>query len=71
MNLNFSFANLAAGTLFGSIGFVAFVYGKKEAAWKPLVIGLVLMGYPFAVQDTTLLWVIGSALTASLYFFRD
>ena len=66
-----NFTNMIVGTIFSSIGFVAFVYGKKEALWKPLVIGVVLMAYPFLISNTTLVVVIGSVLTAALFLFRD
>jgi hypothetical protein len=67
----FSIANLIASLIFGSIGFIAFFYGKKNASWKPLVIGIILMAYPYVVSSTTMVYVIGVGLTASLYFFRD
>lgn len=38
-------AALIGSLLFGAIGFAAFMYGKKMALWKPLVLGLVLMVY--------------------------
>ena len=68
---NFSVVNLAASLIFGAIGFVAFVYGKKQSIWQPLVIGILLMGYPYFVSDTVPLYVVGIVLTAALYFFRE
>ena len=35
----FSAANLIGGLVFGSIGFVAFIYGKRMHIWKPMFIG--------------------------------
>ncbi|MEA3188398.1 MAG: hypothetical protein QOD99_2228 [Chthoniobacter sp.] len=67
----FTAANLIAGLLFSGIGFVAFVYGKKMTLWKPMVVGILLMGYPYFIYDTRLVYGIGIALTAGLYFFRD
>ena len=66
-----SFANLFAGLLFGSIGFAAFIYGKKHAHWQPMVVGVVLMVYPYFIATTWLLYLIGVALCAALYFWRD
>ena len=63
-------ATLAAGIIFGTIGFAAFVYAKKAGAWICLVIAIILMVYPYFVSNTLLLWVIGAALTAALYLFR-
>ena len=69
--MNFSTTNIIAGIVFGSIGFVAFVYGKKMGYFKMMMIGLALMVYPYLVQSTTLVVVIGIALTGALYFFKD
>ena len=68
--LAFSAAELLAGLLFGSIGLVAFVYGKRQAVWGPMFTGLALMVYPYFVADTLAVWGIGAALTASLLLFR-
>lgn len=65
-----SIAELVAGFLFGSIGFVAFVYGKREALWRPMFTGLALMIYPYFVAQTLPLFAIGTVLTVSLLFAR-
>ena len=67
----FSVATIIAGLLFGTIGFAAFIYGKKQGSWKPLVIGLVLMGYPYFVTDPFWLFGIGAGLTILLFVWRD
>jgi hypothetical protein len=64
-------ANLIAGIIFGSIGFAAFVYGKKTMRYKVMTIGLLLMGFQFVVSDNTWTYIVGTALTAALYFFRE
>ncbi|MFL6528135.1 MAG: hypothetical protein ACJ8I9_08555 [Chthoniobacterales bacterium] len=66
----FSTAELLAGLIFGSIGFVAFLYGKRQAVWRPMFTGLALMVYPYFVADALAVWGIGAALTASLLLFR-
>jgi hypothetical protein len=66
-----SASNLFAGILFGAIGLAAFLYGKKALSWKPMVIGVVLMVYPYFIDTTWLLYLIGVALSASLFIFRD
>ena len=70
-NGSFNWANLIGGTIFGTIGFMAFMYGWKQKAYKPLVIGAALSIYTFFVPNTILVYVIGIALTAALYFWRD
>jgi len=48
-----------------------FVYGKKLALWKPMVIGIALMVYPYFVSRTWLMYAIGVALCVFLYALRD
>ncbi len=57
--------------LFGGIGMGAFVYGKKSGLMKPIIIGIALMAYPYFVEGTWLIFLIGAVLTAALFFFRD
>ena len=62
---------LFGGLLFGTIGFVAFLYGKRQASLTPMIIGVVLMVYPYFVANTLALCAIGALLTAALFVFRD
>ena len=39
--------------------------------FKPMGLGIALMVYPYFVQSTVLLYVIGAALSAALFVFRD
>ena len=68
---SFSGAEIIANVLFGSVGFVAFIYGKRMHIWKPMFIGLALMAYTYFVQSPILLYGIGTVLTAGLFVFRD
>jgi hypothetical protein len=67
----FTAANLIGGLVFGSIGFVAFTYGKRMHVWKPMLLGLVLMGYPYFVSNDIAVFVIGILGTAALFLFRE
>ena len=67
----FSMGNLLAGMIFGAIGFGAFIYGKKNAAWRPMVLGIALMGFPYLPMGTGVLYLVGALLTAALFFWRD
>jgi len=67
----FSGANLIGGILFGSIGFVAFIYGKRMQVWKPMFLGLALMVYPYFVTNDVVLFALGAVGTAALFLFRD
>jgi hypothetical protein len=62
--------NLLAGLLFSSIGFVGFIYGKRRSLWKPMFLGIALMAYPYFVEDTIVLCVIGLLGTAALFLQR-
>jgi hypothetical protein len=61
---------LFASLLFGAIGMGALVYAKKMSAFKPAIIGVALMAYPYFVSDNLLLWGIGIVLTISLFVFN-
>lgn len=65
------FDYLFAGLLFGSVGLAAFVYGKKNASWRPMVVGVVLMVYPYFIEQAWLLYGLGVALCAALFFWRE
>ncbi|MEY2544916.1 MAG: hypothetical protein QOG48_33 [Verrucomicrobiota bacterium] len=67
---DFSAANLIAGFIFGSIGFVAFIYGKRMNLWKPMLCGIALMVYPYFVADALLNFAIGAVGTIALFFLR-
>ena len=64
-------ANLFAGLLFSSIGFVGFIFGKRLSLWKPMFIGIALMAYPYFIEDTLTLCAIGLAGTAALFWARN
>jgi hypothetical protein len=51
----------------GGIGFVLFVYGKKQERWPHLIAGLVLMVYPYFTQTTPLLIGVGVAVCGALW----
>ena len=51
----------------GGIGFVLFVYGKKQQRWPQLVAGLAFMAYPYFTATTTSLTAVGIAVGAALW----
>jgi hypothetical protein len=69
--VNFSAANLIGGLVFGSIGFVAFVYGKRMNLWKPMLLGLGLMIYPYFISDDKIMLAIGICGSIALFFIRE
>ena len=64
-------SKIVANIVFGGIGFAAFMYGKKNAFFKPMAIGIVLMGYSYFLSGAVLLYTVGIALTVALYFWRE
>ena len=64
-------SDLFAMLLFSIIGLLAFRAGKRDAQPMKLVIGMVLMLYPYFVPGSVWLWVVGIALTAALFIWRE
>jgi hypothetical protein len=62
---------LFAALFFGVIGFAAFNYGRKQARFSAMTIGVALMVYSYFVDSAWAIWAIGLALCAGLWFFRD
>ena len=69
--MNFTPSNLFGQVLFGAIGMGAFVYGKKQAVFKAMILGIVLMIFPYFVPETWMLYTIGGVLTLCLFTFRE
>jgi len=61
---------LVFGMVFGSIGLGFFVYGKKQRAIVPLVVGLALMVIPYFIPNPYAMVAAGVALMALPYFVR-
>ena len=62
---------LFASLFFGAIGMGALVYARKMSAFKPAILGVALMAYPYFVSDNSfLLWGVGIALTIALFVFN-
>ena len=62
---------LMGGILFSCIGFVAFIYGKRNSEFRPMSLGLALMIYPYVIRGVLWTYLIGIGLTAALYFWRE
>ena len=65
-----SIANIIAASIFGLIGFVVFVYGKKQSSLKSMIIGAILMVYPYFVSNFIVNYIIGLGLVILLFIFR-
>ena len=56
--------------LFGGIGIGYFIYGKKQKAVVPLLVGLALFVFPYFMPNVTLLLLVGLVLVAIPYFIK-
>jgi len=63
-------AQLLWGLLFGSIGLGFFIYGKKQRAVVPLLVGIALFVFPYVISNVYMLVFVGAALVALPYFVR-
>ncbi len=70
MNFSLDPYNILAGFIFGTIGWGAFIYGRKLDLWQPKSIGLGLMIYPYFFSNAWLLWGIGVGLLVTLGFYH-
>jgi hypothetical protein len=50
-----------------SVGFVAFMYGKKQSRFPQLLVGLALMVFPYFVSSALLMLLIAAVLLGALW----
>jgi len=67
----FNWWGILASVIFGIVGWYAFMHGWKQKSIRPSVIGILLMVYPWFISNVIWTWVVGIALTAALYFWKD
>jgi hypothetical protein len=53
--------------LIGSVGFVAFVYGKRQSRLPQMAAGVTLMAFPYFVSSAWLMLAIAAAILAAMY----
>lgn len=68
--MGFSASSLLAGLIFGIIGMWLFGRGRKTSNLHFVVIGLILMVYPYFTKGLVADWGIGTALCGMAYYFR-
>lgn len=61
---------LLLSVIFSSIGLGYFLYGKKQKVIIPFICGIVLMIYPYFLENITIISVIGIILSVLPYFIR-
>jgi hypothetical protein len=52
----------------GGVGFVLFVYGKKQDRWPQLTAGLLFMVYPYFTSTLVSLLGTGAAIGVGLWY---
>jgi hypothetical protein len=65
--MNFDPTWLFLSLIPGGIGFVLFVYGKKQQRWPHLVAGLALLVYPYFTDGVIALVAVGIAIGLGLF----
>jgi hypothetical protein len=58
------------GMVFGAIGVGFFIYGKKQKAFVPLIVGIALCVIPYFISNVYVLVIAGAVLVALPYFVR-
>ena len=66
--MNLDPAWLFLSLITGAIGFALFVYGKRNARWPQLVIGLLFMVYPYFTTSISSLVLVGIFLSGVLWY---
>ena len=61
---------LFLGVIFSSIGLGYFIYGKRQKMRVPFITGIILMIYPYFIENITLLSLIGIILILVPWFWR-
>ena len=54
--------------IIGGVGFVLFVYGKKQQRWPQLAAGLIFMAYPYFATSVVSLVAIGVVIGCVLWY---
>ena len=67
MGIDLDPASLFLSLVVSGVGFVLFVYGRKQERWPQLVAGLTLMVYPYFVGSALVMLLLGAAIVAGLW----
>lgn len=65
--MNFDPTWLFLSLIPGGIGFVLFVYGKKQQRWPHMLTGIVLSVYPYFTPSIAALLGVGAVLCVALW----
>ena len=65
--LDFSASSLFASLLWGSVGSVMFIYGKKRQSWTPLGCGLAMLLVSYFIESAAYMSLASLAILAIMY----
>jgi hypothetical protein len=65
--VSFDPSSLFIDLIVSGIGFVLFVYGKKQQRWPHLIAGVLLSIYPYFIDDWVWMTIVGAAICGGLY----
>jgi hypothetical protein len=65
--MDFDANSLLASLVIGSIGMVAFIYGKRQSRVPHMAAGAILVAYPYFVSNVLLMAGIAVVLLAALW----
>lgn len=65
--MSFDVTTLMISFVVSSIGFVAFMYGRKQKRLPQMIAGVALMVYPYFVSSVWLMIAIAVAILAAMF----
>lgn len=66
--MEFDASSLFFGIIFGIVGVGAFQYGRNTHSGRHMILGLLLMAYPYFIPGAWLTFLIGALLTSLLFW---
>lgn len=69
--MNFSMGAIAAGLIYGAWGIYLIKKAKRESSFLSLIFGVVLVAYPYFIENIYLLWGIGAVICVAEYKLAD
>jgi hypothetical protein len=67
----FSLMNVIVGFIAGTIGLSYLIYGKKMGKFIFMITGVLLMGYPYFIENNIVLVIIGVVLLPIPFIFKE
>lgn len=71
MNPNADVTSLMLSVFFGALGAGYVVYGRKQRALPPFLSGVALIVFPYLVTGGLMTLLVGAAIAAVPYFWRN